>query len=173
EYAIEGLERYHATLGRFKHPDQHPMTGHLPKTRIKVETDESPISKVKINIKEDMLTFYTSALERLCKPGNNPNKYGETAYVDADLLSMMNERINLGRYVAESKLKSDPTLIKIQSDEEIVAKLRNQQREDEVVAKARKVAANYELDQDAVENFFRWMIDETVKVELSYVKQKR
>src|SRR5208283_1970635 len=55
EFALEGLEQYHATLGRYNYPDQHPLvSSHLPPTPVTREKTDSPISKVQIDIRRDI-----------------------------------------------------------------------------------------------------------------------
>jgi chorismate mutase len=102
EWSLEGLERYHATLGRFDVPDQHPLMPEAvspsPVTRV-IELQALPA--IIAPQRDDLIRFYVALLPHLCKPGDDPHYYGETAYADADLLARINERRYLGGYVAK------------------------------------------------------------------------
>ncbi len=115
-----------------------------------------------------------SFLGDLCTDhGEDPVSLGETAYCDADLIELTHERINLGRQVAESKLQGDPSVRNLVGDDKmLVPKLRDLGREEQVVARARDVAGRYELSADAAERYMRWIISETIKVEVEYLQRK-
>lgn len=170
EFALEGLENYHTMLGRYNFPDQHPLVTDASSSPVEREVPQSPIKKVKIDIGEDLIKFYIDSLEELCERGEDPSTYGETVYCDSDLIQLLNERINLGRYVAESKLQSDPSIAEVTDDEQLISKLRNSKREEDVVIKAKDIASRYELNPLVVEKYFRWIIGETIKVEVEYLK---
>ncbi len=160
-------------LGRFNFPDQSPLIISPSQiTHVKREIPTSPISKTQIDLKTDKINFYKSVLKELCPEGDDKSTYGETVYCDADLISLVNERINLGRFVAESKLQSNPSIKDVISDKEkLVKELRHPQREKKVLKRARKVASRYELDPKFIEKFFTWIIDETIKVEVDYLQK--
>jgi len=174
EFALEGLEQYHATLGRFNYPDQHPLViSDLPATPVIREKTDSPISKVQIDVRTDIISFYVALLPDLCQDAEDPPTFGETAYIDADLIELLNERINLGRYVAESKLQTDHTIGEIQDPEILTIRLREYAREEQVLAKARESAQRYDLDPLVAEKLFSWIIQETIKVELAYLRKRQ
>ena len=173
EFAIEGLEAYHASLGRYAYEDQHPvLSDHLPESPVARQVPGAAIASMPISTKDELLTFYRSLLPGLCAPGSDPSSFGETAYVDADLLSLVNERVNVGRYVAEAKLISDPSITQVAHDRwALDARLRHREREDAVVASARETARRYDLDPEVAERVFRWIIDETTRVEVVYLQR--
>jgi chorismate mutase len=174
EYALEGIEKYHETLGRFNFPDQTPLVIDPSKALyVKREVPPSLISKVEIDLKTDIINFYLSSLKEFCIKGDDKSTYGETVYCDADLILLLNERINLGRYVAESKLQSKSSIRDvIEEKDKLMKELRDYQREEDVIRKARKVALIYEIDPNIVEKIFRWIIDKTIKVEVEYLQKK-
>ena len=53
------------------------------------------LAAVPISTADGLLSFYRGLLPDLCTPGSDPSSFGETAYVDADLLSLLNERVNV------------------------------------------------------------------------------
>jgi chorismate mutase len=172
EFSIEGLEAYHASLGRFDYPDQYPVSGvNLPASPVRRTGSRPSVDRRTISIRDDLLAFYLDVLPRLCPPGDDPSNYGETVYVDADLLQLLHERINVGRYVAEAKLRSDPSVAASRHDPDLLAsKLRDSGREEALIAVVRATAERYALDPDVVEQIFRWIIDETLRVEVAYLQ---
>ena len=173
EFALEGLERYHATLGRYDYPDQHPLVSkHLPPTPVAREKPFSLISKVQIDVRREIVAFYVGLLPELCQPGEDARTFGETAYIDADLIELLNERINLGRYVAESKLHVDYTVAGIREPDLLTKRLREYAREEQVIEKAKESARRYDLDPTVAEKLFSWIIQETLKVEIEYLRKR-
>lgn len=173
EHALEGLEIYHASLGRFAYPDQYPVfSSQLPESPVARIIGRPTLPPLQISIKDNLLAFYSRLLPDLCAPGDDTDTYGETVYVDADLLQLMNERINVGRYVAQAKLESDPAMLSVAADAETLnAKLRVPEREAALLAAVRRVAERYDLDPDLAERVFRWIIDETTRVEIEYLQK--
>ncbi len=173
QFAIEGLEVYHASLGRYEYRDQHPILSvALPKSPIARIGTTTELSGEEIKISEDMLAFYQTIPRELCQKGDEPKTYGETVYIDADLIELMHERINtIGRYVAQSKFDSNSDILKTTgNDEQVKEVLRNVKREDAVVEKAKEMAVKYNLDTKVTERVFRWLIKETIDIEVTYLK---
>jgi len=173
DFALEGIEKYHASLGRYEYSDQTPLVIKPHHSRVEREISSSSIEKVKINVKDEIMRFYLNFIKRACAPGEDKISFGETAYCDADIMEMLNERINLGKFVAESKYRTDPSISEvIHSDELLESKLRNRAREQEVLENVRAAASRYDLDQVLVEDFFKDMIDVTTKLEMEYLRRK-
>lgn len=175
EFAMEGLETYHATLGRYNYPDQYPiLKSDLPLSRVERVISHSTLPRLKINTREGLLQFYQDLLLKHCDYQDDPNTYGQTAYIDADLLELIHERINIGRYVAEIKGFQDPTVYQLTADIDhdlLLSKLKDQAREEALVSRARDVAKAYELNPEIAEQAFRWMIDKTLEIEIAFIKQ--
>lgn len=173
EFALEGLETYHASLGRFEYPDQAPLVIRRASSKAIRKTPEKVISDVSVSVKDDVLKFYTGLVKKVSRKGEDPTTFGETAYCDADLLELLNERIGLGKFVAESKLRGDPRVARLAGDRAaLMRELRNLSREKEVVAQAKRIAKCYGVSQSAVGALFKWIIDETLKVEAEYLRRK-
>ncbi len=175
DYAIEGLEEYHAKLGRFSYPDQFPVFTKRPHNfPVKREIPKDHISRIDISLGDQLIEFYRSILLELCNPGDDPTTYGETAYVDAVTLELIHERLNIGRYVAESKLEADSSILDIAHDSNLLAaRLRDPAREQTVVDKAREMARRYELDPDITAKVFGWIIGQTLLLEGVYIQKTR
>jgi chorismate mutase len=166
-FAIEGLEAYHASLGRFEHPDQFPLSeAGRPRT-------PSPDERVQIALREDLEAFYTGeVLPRLCEDAVDPGNFGETAYVDADLLELLNERIHIGRDIALAKVAREPDLWEIVRDEEsLKERLTDKERERLVIEDAGLAAERYGLDRELSRFVFEWIISRTLHLEVEYLQR--
>lgn len=172
QFSLEGLEQYHASLGRFAFPDQYPLV-HAPGLASKVQRAVRPDDalRVEIPIADDLVTFYLAVVEEMCDPGEDPDTFGETVYVDADLLNLLNERINIGRHIAAAKVAGTPGLAAIVEDAgSLTAALRDEAREAALLDTVEATALRYELDPAIARKVFRWIIDETLAVEVSYLQ---
>ncbi len=156
EFTLESMEQHYVRVRRFEQPHQYPLI---------VEGNRGPMP-----IKDDLIKFYMRAMYRLCKVGIDSN-FRETANCDADLISMMNQRVHLGIHVAELKIKSNPEILKLDSYKEIEDMLRNKKREVEVMEHARREAIKNEVSYNVVKPIFGWLIKKTVAIEVAYIKQ--
>ena len=173
QFAIEGLESYHTSLGRYDDPDQYPVLGvNLPLSSV-VRTEKRPsLPRININSNDALIPFYQDLVSKYCKPEDDPDSYGETAYVDADLIQMIHERVNIGRYVAEVKGKTDPSVYDVKSDNNLlISKLKDRTREEALLQKVSNTAQAYELSPDMVVDAFKWIIDKTLDIEIAYIQQ--
>lgn len=173
EFAIEGLEAYHASLGRFVYSDQYPVLGlNLPPPGVERTVMQQETPKLKIDISKNLIPFYLNLVTKYCRPGDDPATYGQTVFLDAELIQMIHERVNIGRYVAFAKGKKDQDIYKLKSDKEaLLSKLKDVVREEALIRQARERAMFYELNPDMIEDAFRWMIDQTLKIEIAYIQQ--
>lgn len=173
QFAIEGLEVYHASLGRFDYADQFPVLSvKLPQSSVERTVGESPLQRLSISVNDNLFPFYRNLISKYCKHGDDPATYGETAYVDADLIQIVNERINIGRYVADVKERNDPSVFEARWDKELLlSKLRDKVREEDLIEKVRNTAQSYVLNPDMAEEAFRWIIERTIDVEIAYIQQ--
>ena len=172
EFALWGLEKYHALLGRYQFPDQYPIFSYSFSSMVKRKVPSSPIIKVKIDLGKEIIDYYLASLEEFCPPGDDPSTYGETVYCDADICELLHERINLGRYVAQTKL-TQLNLNKIKNKRELEESLRNLKREKEVIKKAQEIAKRYHFPSRVARKYFSWIIKETIKVEIEYLKKSK
>ena len=175
QFAIEGMEAYHASLGRYEYKDQQPMfyETHLKSEVARMNTD-TRLSGMRIRLVDDILTFYQRLLPELCSDGEDPSTYGETVYIDADLLELIHERVNaMGRNIAQSKLESNPGIISSAKSADasgLEALLRDPVREKDVIEKAKDVAERYGLDTKITADVFKWIMGKTLEVEVAYLQ---
>ncbi len=172
EFSLEGIEAYHASLGRYSYPGEYPIfSARLPEPQVARTVRMPTLPPFQIAIKDDLFAFYLGILPQLCQPGEDPDTYGETVYVDADLMELLHERINVGRYIAQAKLDADPTLRHLAQDvQALAARLRDPEREQALLGSAQAAAERYQVSPAMVERVFRWIMEETVVVEVSYVR---
>jgi monofunctional chorismate mutase len=174
EFAILGLERYHASLGRYEFPDQFPLVSEaLPPAAAERVVAAAAPPHAAIAVRERLLPWYVDVvLPTLCDASEDTSTFGETAYVDADLLELLNERINVGRAVAMAKLESDPSIRDILDDANaLTERLRDTRREDEVLAAVVEAATRYAVDPNLARAVFRWVIDRVLELEVVYLQQ--
>jgi chorismate mutase len=172
DFAVEGLEAYHASLGRYDFPDQFPLGDPRARGVVSVQRPVAPVtSRVEIPLRDDLVQFYTgTVLTRLCEDEDDPNSYGESAYADADLLALLNERVNVGRDVARSKIERDPGLLAIADDGELSVRLRDVAREERVIADAMSASERYGLDPTLAGSVFEWILARTLKLEVEFLR---
>lgn len=164
DFSLEGLETYHASLGRYAFPDQYPLS----------DTPRPAAStRVEIPLRAELVAFYTGeVLPRLCEPAEDPGCFGETAYVDADLVELLNERINVGRDIALAKVQREPDVWAIVSDEAALrASLIDEDRARLVVAEAAAAAERYGLDPALARFVFEWIVERTLTLEVEFLRR--
>jgi len=172
EFAIEGLENYHASLGRFNYPDQFPVLGlNLPDSAAERKVGKIQLPKVLVNLSGDLISFYRGLVLKYCDEGDDPETYGETVFIDADIIQLMHERINIGRQVAVAKGNLDSSIYGLESEEEILAKLRDKDREEALLDLVARTTERYQFSNDMAQEAFRWMIERTIEVELALIRQ--
>lgn len=176
ELALEGLEAYHALLGRYRYPDQHRlMSAPLPEAVAARVVDAAPAPDVRIGLRDELVPYYIEEiLPRLCAPGEDASTFGETVYIDADTLELLNERIHAGRKVAQAKIASQPELADlVDTPEALMERLRDRRREEEVLADVERRADRYEIDVALARTVFTWVIERTIELEVTYLRGMR
>jgi chorismate mutase len=144
----------------------------LPDSGVRKEGSLSPLPHLDIKSGDSLIPFYQSLVGRYCEPGDNPDTYGETAYIDADLITIIHDRVNIGRYVAEVKGESDSSIYEIKdNDELLMAKLKDRPREESLLLKVAATAGKYDLNPAMAVDAFKWMIDKTLDIEIAYLRQ--
>ncbi len=166
-------QRLDQRYGRFQFPDQSPLVyavGELGRpARQRDRTGARPI----INISNQVVQSYYAALEYLCKPGEQPDKYGEVVKLDVSNVLLMNERaVELGRLIADAKLEKEPKLRDC-APEELRERLRDEERERQVIAEAVRYGTALGLHTDHVWRFFKELIAMTLDVQVKYIEHAK
>lgn len=172
DHALAGLETYHSTLGRFRFPDQYPIHPEaVTEAPVQWSFDMPSIPNVNLSIQGRVIDFYVQLLPAICESGDDATTYGEAAYLDADIVVLIHERINMGRYVAYFKFMQEPEVLELLPyPDQLRAALTVKRREEEVIAAAVRSAEQHGLDAHIIAKTFRWMIDETLDLEVEYLR---
>ena len=105
DYELARIEHLHAELGRYTFASQEAFTEVSDVEPIILrEHPPSPIASMASGVAARVKAFYLGWVERGCGTGSDPNTYGETVITDVEALLCILERVNLGKFVAESKL---------------------------------------------------------------------
>ena len=174
ELVLIDRERSYATIGRFLYPDQSALTKNLPISPVIRHVPRPQIdASIKFDIKDKLMMFHAYLISGMCAKGEDPSTYGESANCDAEMIILWNERINLGRQVAEAKLKEKPYILKLVDNKgRLVEELRDRKVEQKVIKTAKKFAKGYGFDKDVAEHCFSWLIEQTINMEVMYLQEK-
>ena len=175
DHVLGRVERLHAELGRYTFASQESFTevsGVVP--AILRAPPPKPIAPMESGAGTRVKSFYLDWVRRGCRAGSDPNTYGETVTADVEALLCILERVNLGKFVAESKFGEIGERFREAGDdpEAIRALLVRKGRETQVYDLARRLAAHYEFDTGQALEIFRWMIETTIDIEVAYIRMR-
>ena len=174
-YELGRVEQVHAELGRFSYADQEPFTDvtNVPLV-IARDSPPSPIKHMRSHVGDRIIEFYTNWVSGGCEPGSDSDTFGETVTADVVALLLIMERINLGKYVAESKYLASPEPFhEAGYDRDAILDLiLVKAREGQVFEIARQLAEHYEFSADAAVALFEFMVTVTKDVEVDYIRQR-
>ncbi len=172
DFSLEGLERYHGSLGRYSFPDQYPLfSGQVYESPVIRAVTKSETPKILIALKDALLAHYGNIVRDICAEGDDASTFGETVYIDADLLTLLHERINIGRHIAAAKYAGNPALAEILDDPLAMNDaLRDVPREEKLLLSVEASANRYDLDPKAARAVFQWIMKETLDLEVSYLQ---
>lgn len=174
-YELGRIEAIHAELGRYMYADQEPFTDvdDVPSVIVR-DSPPSPIERMRSNVGERIVDFYIPWMETGCEAGSNPDTFGETVTADVNALLAIMERINLGKYVAESKYLAAPEKFRAAGfdREAILDLIIVREREHQVFDIARRLAENYAFDPEQAVSLFEFMVTVTKDVEVDYIRRR-
>ena len=175
DYSLHEVEKLHAALGRYTFATQEAFTDidAVPLAIVR-QAPESPVLQTRTGIAREVRDYYLDWVDRVCLPGEDSASFGETVTSDVVALHAVMERINLGKPVAEVKYREHERAIHdSRGDRDLLLELiRHPPRETAVLQLAERLAERYELDPDPVRDFFTFMIETTVEVEINYLRQR-
>ncbi|XP_042011378.1 chorismate mutase 1, chloroplastic-like isoform X4 [Salvia splendens] len=111
EYMLKKTEKLHATVGRYKSPDEHPffldiLPGPMLPPHEYPQVLHPAANTININAQIwDM--YFKNLLPRLVKQGDDGN-CGSSATSDTICLQALSKRIHYGKFVAEAKFRESP-----------------------------------------------------------------
>ncbi|KAI9364732.1 chorismate mutase [Pilaira anomala] len=189
EYFFWETEKVHAKVRRYTSPDEYAFTSPLPEPILPKLDFEQFIVPDDINVNNRIMDFYVKdILPTICKQGDDKN-YGSSATKDIEALQALSKRIHFGKFIAESKFRSNPEeyirLALANDREKIDELLTNKLVEKKVLERLRRKALVYgqTLDEEqegtskllkipvdvVVDLYKKWAIPLTKVVEVDYL----
>jgi chorismate mutase len=156
EYMLVGTEALHCGARRYKSPEEHAFfPERLPDGPIKALPDlqysqellSSENGAANVNFNKRLLQIYISqVVPAVCRPGDD-EQHGSTVLCDIAVLQALSRRVHYGKFVAESKYRSDPIsyqkLVDANDADGVMALLTDLVVEEKVLRRARLKAATY------------------------------
>ncbi|NKC16252.1 MAG: hypothetical protein GKR94_29825 [Gammaproteobacteria bacterium] len=174
-YELHAMERVHAELGRYTYADQEPFTdvGGVAPVLARA-APPSPIQPMRSNVGSKVIAYYLNWVEVGCEEGTDADSFGETVTADVSALLAIMERVNLGKFVAESKFQEAPERFHTTGGDRagLKALIVKKDRETKVYELARKLAQHYAFNAEQAVALFDFMIKTTVDIEINYLRQR-
>jgi len=154
EYMLIGTELLHSGVRRYTSPEEHAFfPTRLPPTML-LDALDYPTDLLSttggacdVNFNEILLKKYINAVVPSIADGGDDEQYGSTVLADIAVLQALSRRVHYGKFVAESKYRSDPDgYQKLVDDNDaggVMKLLTNGKVEDMVLRRARLKAATY------------------------------
>ncbi|EIE77411.1 hypothetical protein RO3G_02115 [Rhizopus delemar RA 99-880] len=173
----------------FLDPDEYAFTSPLPEPILPPLQFDEFLYPNGININNKIMDIYIKdILSVICKKEDDMN-YGSSATKDIEALQALSKRIHFGKFIAESKFRSNPSeyikLALAEDREKIDELLTNKKVEEQVLERLRRKALVYgqTLDEEqegtskhlripvelVVDLYKRWVIPLTKEVEVDYL----
>lgn len=175
QFELGRVETMHAELGRYTYADQESFTDVASvESVISRAAPESPIQRMPSGVGTRILEYYQGWVNVGCETGSDANTFGETVTADVVALLAIMERINLGKYVAESKylVAPEPFHEAGYDRDAILDLIVRKDREGQVFEIARQLADNYAFDQEQAVQLFEFMVEVTKDVEVDYIRRR-
>ena len=113
-WSLKATEAWHAKLGRWLAPDEHPFTplDQLPEPVLAPNDYPEILHPHHVNVTHEIVQFYTQDIvpQITIREGRplNDRQYGSSVVCDIEALSAIAHRIYFGMFVSESKFRADP-----------------------------------------------------------------
>ena len=142
-------EILHAKVRRYTSPDEHPFCdpSNLPHPILPQLSWPVTIKANGINVNRQVYEWYCqTVIPAITKPGDDQN-YGSAATADITCLQLLSKRIHYGKFVAESKFRSEPDtftrLILARDIDGLMALITKPVVEEQVIQRVHLKAATY------------------------------
>ena len=175
EYHLAQIERVYAELGRYHYLLQESFTDTRQVASIILRDQaNNPIQPMASGMLDRVRGYYLEWIMAACPAGSDQDNYGETVTADVGVLLAVMERVNLGKHIAECKLRENRQAFHATAGiyDRIIALIAKPEREQQVVALAHNLARQYDFRHDHAEAWFRWMIDITIEIEVRYIRHR-
>uniref|UniRef100_A0A7S2VZ80 chorismate mutase n=1 Tax=Eucampia antarctica TaxID=49252 RepID=A0A7S2VZ80_9STRA len=159
EHMLMGTEALHSRVRRYTSPEEHsffperlpdfrrPKGEGLPELDYPTDLLSSSGGASSINFNKILLQKYTSwILPKMSQPGDD-EQHGSAVVCDIAVLQALSRRVHYGKFVAESKYRSDPKayqqLVQDNDADGVMKLLTNAPVEEKVLQRAKLKAATY------------------------------
>jgi len=156
EYFLLGTEVLHCGLRRYTSPEEHPFfprripsgpLKNLPSLDYPPDLLSSEGGASDVNFNPILLRKYIDTIVPSLTGAGDDEQHGSTVLADIVALQALSRRVHYGKFVAESKYRSDPEgyrkLVEAGDAEGVMALLTNEAVERQVLRRARLKAATY------------------------------
>lgn len=154
EYMLVGTEVLHSGVRRYTSPEEHAFfPSRLPQGMILNPLDypddllSNTGGAAEINFNEILLKKYIDVVVPSIAGEGDDEQYGSNVLADIAVLQALSRRVHYGKFVAESKYRSDPEgyhkLVENNDAEGVMKLLTNAKVEEQVLRRARLKAATY------------------------------
>lgn len=185
-FHLLGIEKVHARIRRYTSPDEQPFYENLPEPILPpLHYAENPLRPNSVNINARIRLIYEEEIiPHICGAGDD-KQYGSSSMCDVTCLQALSKRIHYGKFVAESKYRSDPArfrlLCKAKDMESLKELITKSEVEKNVLSRVRLKAETYcqeltgeggdpKIDPMIVVDIYRkWIIPLNKEVQLKYL----
>jgi len=154
DFMLTGTEALHSAVRRYESPEEHAFfPSRLPKRTNSLNIldypqllcEEEAISS--LNWNKILYDKYLSVVVPAISTNGDDEQYGSTVIADIAVLQALSKRIHFGKFVAESKYRSDPEgfqrLVDAGDADGVMKLLTNEKVEEQVLTRARLKATTY------------------------------
>ena len=109
-FFLHETERLHSKVRRYTSPDEHPFAdpSTLPSPILPQLPYPETLKLNAININSTIFAWYVDTVLPCITKGGDDQNYGSAATADITCLQLLSKRIHYGKFVAESKFRSEP-----------------------------------------------------------------
>ncbi|CAB9512516.1 Chorismate mutase [Seminavis robusta] len=153
EYMMVGTEVLHSSVRRYTSPEEHPFFPdrlHLKQMDAMPQLDYPNLldeTAANVNFNPILLEKYIHVILPAITKDGDDEQHGSSILADIALLQALSKRVHYGKFVAESKYRSDPQeyqqLVEAGDADGVMRLLTNEKVEQKVLRRARLKAATY------------------------------
>jgi chorismate mutase len=188
-FLLRETEKIHSKMRRYTSPDENPFCSDLPDPLLPaLAYPENPLRPNRVNINDEVRRVYESEIVPVVCTAGDDGQYGSSVVCDVACLQALSRRIHYGKFVAESKMQSNPQhlseAIRDGDRDAMFALVTDERVEREVVSRVRRKAELYgqldvgesaalRIDPDTVADIYRkWIIPLNKRVQVEYLAQR-
>ncbi|KAK6196793.1 hypothetical protein LQW54_011199 [Pestalotiopsis sp. IQ-011] len=182
DWYLREQERLQARIRRFQSPDEHPFFPETSDVKPVLQDVNYPdvLHKNSVNVNDKIKAYYTDVfLPQVCPDfgredrGESNENYGSTATCDIACLQAISRRIHFGKFVAESKFRSETErftkLIQAKDGQGIGDAITKPEVERQVLKRLALKASTYGKDPASEDKESRINVDKVVEMYEQFV----